>query len=705
MGRETELLLEEVNKRLDKVETAIGALGGGGGATLALEATLQLVKDATQNIDTDGSTAANQTTANTLLTSISNAITALKDGEFKIFSDPNDNDRLVALTADMTTDPANPTYVYKYLDNNAVYGGNVNDLDQVPNSTQAAIEVLLTEIRDDIRRRDNIYYFKFDSLFPVGNVEITSDFEFNYRDVNNTIQAFSDGGTLAGTYADYAALIVALNGAQPHFEFYQLAQADIDRIENAPDTTLLGIRSNARTIPQQYVNGILLDTDLGVIPDDTLCILLANDTAVDENIRKVQEVKDAVDTLANLVSTLTDMFEVKRRDIQIELTTPTSGSFPGYGGGVGTDLISFEFIFENGISKEEFIFSPDGRPTIKNYDDLVTVINTHAQSLIAVPDSSSTNTLLRLKNGIEPNSNLVTLNLVFDGSSATYTRVGNSFTSFNEALDNTLDQILMNLELLLNDKDYNKDFLLQVAEGNVPGHSIVAIRGRNPDVDSGDAESNVWCVKATTITYPVANVAMEVLSDDATDTAAGVGLRTVRITGMQLDGTIIEEDIALNGTTPVALANNYYRILDMRGLTAGSTEANAGNVSVRTTVGTNVQDCIAIGFNRSASSNYTIPVGKTGFIVNFNLRVNRDNNNLNSVKVHLKARPNGGLFYNIDTYILSKDGQGSAQSEASWSRPISSLTDLQGLIVSVSDNDTDVVLSYDVLLVDNHLIP
>lgn len=64
------------------------------------------------------STAANQTL-------LLNSILALKDGEFLTYCDPNDNNRKVVLTADVT-DPANPIFYYKYLDDNSNYAGDVN---------------------------------------------------------------------------------------------------------------------------------------------------------------------------------------------------------------------------------------------------------------------------------------------------------------------------------------------------------------------------------------------------------------------------------------------------------------------------------------------------------------------------------------------------------------------------------------------------
>jgi len=59
---------------------------------------------------------------------LSSLIMAMKDGEYTVFCDPNDNDRLVALIADLT-DPLVPIFTHFYIDTGLIYGGAVNDLE------------------------------------------------------------------------------------------------------------------------------------------------------------------------------------------------------------------------------------------------------------------------------------------------------------------------------------------------------------------------------------------------------------------------------------------------------------------------------------------------------------------------------------------------------------------------------------------------
>ena len=120
------------------------------------------------------------------------------------------------------------------------------------------------------------------------------------------------------------------------------------------------------------------------------------------------------------------------------------------------------------------------------------------------------------------------------------------------------------------------------------------------------------------VTFPAAAAIMAFASDDANDTSAGTGLRTMRIT--YLDSTYTEqtETITLNGTTKVASVNTMLRINLMEGLTAGSSGQNAGNIYVGLntdtfTAGapdTAVFHTMEVTRNLSACGVYTVPNGK-----------------------------------------------------------------------------------------------
>ncbi len=112
--------------------------------------------------------------------------------------------------------------------------------------------------------------------------------------------------------------------------------------------------------------------------------------------------------------------------------------------------------------------------------------------------------------------------------------------------------------------------------------------------------------------------ALEVVSSSANDTAAGSGARTVEV--MYLDGTnnlVTSAPITLNGVTPVAAGFTANFIISMEVKTLGASEVAAGNIILRTVVGTITQEQITAGGNRSLSSHFMVPSNYTGYLVSW----------------------------------------------------------------------------------------
>jgi hypothetical protein len=160
-------------------------------------------------------------------------------------------------------------------------------------------------------------------------------------------------------------------------------------------------------------------------------------------------------------------------------------------------------------------------------------------------------------------------------------------------------------------------FELQVARGQIPGHSIVHVFGYNPDVDS--EEETVWPIDGL-LGHPPSPTIMTISSTSANDTAAGTGARTVQILGVNGTGGLATEIITLNGQTPVSTVNTYDAIERMTVLTVGSGEKNAGLIYAGTgTVTSGVPavpySVIGIGENNSIVGHWTCPAGFAGYII------------------------------------------------------------------------------------------
>lgn len=171
------------------------------------------------------------------------------------------------------------------------------------------------------------------------------------------------------------------------------------------------------------------------------------------------------------------------------------------------------------------------------------------------------------------------------------------------------------------DKEIPEDFLTEVAEGNIAGHSLFTVSGRNPDVDTTVADIGVadiifpWRTVATTV---------EGISDNVNDTVAGTGARVITITGLDENFNEVIEDLDMNGTSATAsTVATFIRVnltvVKSAGLYSTSLEgSNIGTVVVRPTGGgtrlSNI-DGNLIDPGKSQDFKYTVPVGFRAMIL------------------------------------------------------------------------------------------
>lgn len=153
------------------------------------------------------------------------------------------------------------------------------------------------------------------------------------------------------------------------------------------------------------------------------------------------------------------------------------------------------------------------------------------------------------------------------------------------------------------------DFYLEVARGNIPGYSTVLIRGHNPTQTS--ASGFVDIAEFGDLTYLTTAETMDITSDSTSDTSDGVGLRTLRIDGVDNTGAAVQEIIIMNGTDDVVTANSYLRVNTLVGLTAGSSGWNVGIVTATASTAATIQAEMGPTESLSQASHYTVPLGKT----------------------------------------------------------------------------------------------
>lgn len=125
--------------------------------------------------------------------------------------------------------------------------------------------------------------------------------------------------------------------------------------------------------------------------------------------------------------------------------------------------------------------------------------------------------------------------------------------------------------------------------------------GRNNDVDAAE---DIW-IAGGSYSFPSAAAVTTVASTTGNDTSTGTGARTIRVFGLDSDWEEIQEDVTMNGTNSVTLANNYFRVNRAYVLTAGSGGVNAGNIDVKH--GATVLARIPASMGQTQQAIYTTP--------------------------------------------------------------------------------------------------
>lgn len=176
-------------------------------------------------------------------------------------------------------------------------------------------------------------------------------------------------------------------------------------------------------------------------------------------------------------------------------------------------------------------------------------------------------------------------------------------------------------------RSFSTDFLLEVAMGNIAGHEIISVSSRNPSVGTGITD--IWTIGGNRV-WLEADTAMEMLSSDANDTIAGTGARTIIVQGIQLDGTVVNQVVDMDGVTPVALITDIARINNMLVTSTGtyaSTTAggNIGTITLRTVAGPVSQAEIlvedTVPDSQAQTSHFSVKAGVTAYILGFRIGV------------------------------------------------------------------------------------
>ncbi len=203
----------------------------------------------------------------------------------------------------------------------------------------------------------------------------------------------------------------------------------------------------------------------------------------------------------------------------------------------------------------------------------------------------------------------------------------------------------------------SSDYTLEVRRGNVPGHTMVPIRGHNgalgttqvtvaPTLASNDLDQSA--IDATPATVSVA-------STDANDVdTTGTGLRSLTLYGLNSSGVEQSETILMNGTTAVVSSNTYSAVTGWEQLTTGANNENAGTIWVGTGTFTAGVPAVRLlsgeaGFNRGMSAYYVVPAAKTFYGQLFTANIGTASKDVN---FYVQLSGDGAVWETVATFGL-----------------------------------------------------
>lgn len=173
-----------------------------------------------------------------------------------------------------------------------------------------------------------------------------------------------------------------------------------------------------------------------------------------------------------------------------------------------------------------------------------------------------------------------------------------------------------------------KDYGTELADGNLPGRSIVHKFGALVDVSSATVYQPVAFGEVYQTLQPAAATALRVKAGNGNDTAAGSGAREVTLQGLDETGAEVTVTVATNGTSASTATTEtfirLYRAWVSSSGTYGTEAAGSHAAAIVIENGAGGTDWLTINATnyprgQSQIACYAVPLGKQAFINSFAL--------------------------------------------------------------------------------------
>lgn len=207
--------------------------------------------------------------------------------------------------------------------------------------------------------------------------------------------------------------------------------------------------------------------------------------------------------------------------------------------------------------------------------------------------------------------------------------------------------------------------------------------------------------------YPVSTGSrLEVVSASGSDTAAGTGMRTIRVVFEKTNGEIGSEDLTLNGTGAVASTATdivYVYPQFCHGLTFGGGGAAAGNVDIRIHGGGSVIERILAGRKGTVHSGRTrVPPGYTGFIFDWSVGIGGTNTAAFHLNTNWDHKTHTHLASHIARYQLDAVTSGWFAYDLPAPMVLPEKTEIELSAVRLGGSDAAGAATFDLMLARNY---
>jgi len=175
-------------------------------------------------------------------------------------------------------------------------------------------------------------------------------------------------------------------------------------------------------------------------------------------------------------------------------------------------------------------------------------------------------------------------------------------------------------------RSFSSDFLIEVAKGNIAGHSLVQKFGMNYGLGTTFVPISVGGLYNTP--QVAGATTLRVKAGNTNDTAAGTGAREVTFQGLDETGALVTEAVATAGTSAsTATSATFIRLFRVYVSSTGTyatstTGSHAAAIVIENGAGgTDWATINFTGFPHSQSeiAAYSVPLGKTAYVLDYRI--------------------------------------------------------------------------------------